>query len=217
MGKVEKMIHRDQLLQIIEEITTVITTNKQFLTDLDQAIGDGDHGINLDRGFRAIQDKVAAVKDKDCGTILKTVAMGLISTVGGASGPLYGTIFMKAAQVIGAKMEISKEDAVKAFEEAIQGVMARGKANQGDKTMLDVLIPAYEAFKNAVEQGESFAAAASQAVAAAEEGVEYTKTIAAKKGRANYLGERSIGHQDPGATSSYFMLKAISDVLEREA
>ncbi len=210
------MIHRDLLLKIIEEITMVIGTNKQFLTDLDQAIGDGDHGINLDRGFRAIKDKVEAVKDKDCGTILKTVAMGLISTVGGAAGPLYGTAFMKAGQVVANKMEISPEDAVKILDEAIQGVIARGKAAQGDKTMLDALIPAYEALKVAVESGEGLSSAIGKAVEAAENGVAFTKTIAAKKGRANYLGDRSIGHQDPGATSSYLMLKAISDVLARE-
>ncbi|AOT70435.1 dihydroxyacetone kinase subunit DhaL [Geosporobacter ferrireducens] len=211
------MIHRDQLLKIIEEITMVIGTNKQFLTDLDQAIGDGDHGINLDRGFRAIKDKVEAVKDRDCGTILKTVAMGLISTVGGASGPLYGTAFMKAGQVVANKMEISPEDAVKIMDEAIQGIMARGKAAQGDKTMLDALIPAHEALKASVESGEALISAIAKAVEAAEGGVAFTKTIAAKKGRANYLGDRSIGHQDPGATSSYLMLKAISDVLVREA
>lgn len=213
----QKMIHRDQLLKIIEEITMVIGTNKQFLTDLDQAIGDGDHGINLDRGFRAIKDKVEAVKDRDCGTILKTVAMGLISTVGGASGPLYGTAFMKAGQVVANKMEISPEDAVKIMDEAIQGIMARGKAAQGDKTMLDALIPAHEALKASVESGEALISAIAKAVEAAEGGVAFTKTIAAKKGRANYLGDRSIGHQDPGATSSYLMLKAISDVLVREA
>ena len=210
------MIHRDLLLKIIEEITLVIGINKQFLTDLDQAIGDGDHGINLDRGFRAIHDKIESVKDKDCGTILKTVAMSLISTVGGAAGPLYGTAFMKAGQVVANKMEISSEDLVKILEEAIQGVIARGKAAQGDKTMLDALIPAYEALKAAVEKGEDLPIAMVQAVEAAENGVSFTKTIAAKKGRANYLGDRSIGHQDPGATSSYLMLKAISDVLARE-
>lgn len=211
------MINRDQLLKIIEEITMVIEANKQFLTDLDQAIGDGDHGINLDRGFRAIKDKVETVKDKDCGTILKTVAMGLISTVGGASGPLYGTAFMKAGQVVANKMEISSEDSVKIFDEAIQGIIARGKAARGDKTMLDALIPAYEAFKASVEKGETFSNAMGNAVKAAENGVAFTKTIAAKKGRANYLGDRSIGHPDPGATSTYLILKAVLDVLEREA
>ncbi|SHK20143.1 dihydroxyacetone kinase DhaL subunit [Geosporobacter subterraneus DSM 17957] len=211
------MIHRDLLLKMIEEITMVIGANKQYLTDLDQTIGDGDHGINMDRGFRAIKDKVEAVKDKDCGTILKTVAMGLISTVGGASGPLYGTAFMKAGQVVANKMEITAEDAVKILDEAIQGIIARGKAAQGDKTMLDALIPAYDALKAAVEEGEPLTNAMGKAVEAAEGGVAYTKTIAAKKGRANYLGDRSIGHQDPGATSSYLMLKAIYDVLTREA
>ncbi|MFZ5969662.1 MAG: dihydroxyacetone kinase subunit DhaL [Bacillota bacterium] len=211
------MIHRDQLLVMIDEIAEIIMVNKELLTDLDRAIGDGDHGINMDRGFRAVKEKIGTVKDKDCGTILKTVAMSLISTVGGASGPLYGTAFMKAGQVVLGNMEISKEEAVKMLYEAIQGIMGRGKADRGDKTMLDALIPAYIALKEAVEQGEDARIGFAKAVKAAEEGVEYTKTIAAKKGRANYLGDRSIGHQDPGATSSYLMLKVIVDFLVKEA
>ncbi|MBB6218853.1 dihydroxyacetone kinase-like protein [Anaerosolibacter carboniphilus] len=208
---------RDQLMKVLEEIVVVVEENKEFFTDLDQAIGDGDHGINLNRGFKAVKEKLSSVRDKDCGTILKTVAMSLISTVGGASGPLYGTAFMKAGAVVAGKEEITVEDSIKIFDEAIQGIIARGKASCGDKTMLDALIPAFEAWKTAFEEGESIEDASQKMLEAAYQGVEYTKTIAANKGRANYLGERSIGHQDPGATSSYFMLKAIVDVMTKGA
>jgi dihydroxyacetone kinase-like protein len=211
------MMTRDQLLKVLEEIIAVIEENKGLLTDLDQAIGDGDHGINLNRGFRAVKEKLDSLRDKDCGTILKTAAMSLISTVGGASGPLYGTAFMKAGAVVAGKEEITVEDSIKMFDEAIQGIIARGKASRGDKTMLDVLVPAFEAWKTALEKGESTGKASEKMLESAYQGVEYTKTIAAKKGRANYLGERSIGHQDPGATSSYFILKTIVDVMVKGA
>ncbi|MDF2548088.1 MAG: dihydroxyacetone kinase subunit [Anaerosolibacter sp.] len=209
------MMTRDQLLKVIEEITIVIEENKVHLTDLDQAIGDGDHGINLNRGFRAVKEKLESLRDKDCGTILKTAAMSLISTVGGASGPLYGTAFMKAGAVVAGKEYISVEDSIKMFDEAIQGIIARGKASRGDKTMLDVLVPAFEAWKVAFEEGESTEKASEKMLGAAYQGLEYTKTIIAKKGRANYLGERSIGHQDPGATSSCIILKTIVDVMAK--
>ncbi|MFT9497408.1 dihydroxyacetone kinase subunit DhaL [Anaerosolibacter sp.] len=209
------MMTRDQLLKVLEEIITVIEENKVLLTDLDQAIGDGDHGINLNRGFRAVKEKLDALRDKDCGTILKTIAMSLISTVGGASGPLYGTAFMKAGAVVAGKEVISVEDSIKIFDEAIQGIIARGKASRGDKTMLDVLVPAFEAWKAAFEEGESTEKASEKMLSAAYQGLEYTKTIIAKKGRANYLGERSIGHQDPGATSSCIILKTIVDVMAK--
>jgi len=204
----------DLMIKIIDNIATVIHENKEYLTELDAKIGDSDHGINMDKGFRMVQEKLDVVKDKDCGTILKTVAMTLVSTVGGASGPLYGTAFLKAASVVSDKKEIDKDDVVKMFEEAIMGIKMRGKANKGDKTMLDALIPAYEELKKSIENNETIIEAFDKGQKAAYEGVEYTKKIAAKKGRASYLGERSIGHQDPGATSSYLMLKAIYDTLK---
>ncbi|RKD32589.1 dihydroxyacetone kinase subunit L [Thermohalobacter berrensis] len=202
------------MIKIIDNIATTIHENKEYLTELDAKIGDSDHGINMDKGFKMVQEKLHAVKDKDCGTILKTVAMTLVSTVGGASGPLYGTAFLKAASVVSDKKEINKDDIVKMFEEAIMGIKMRGKANKGDKTMLDALIPAYEELKKSIENNETIIEAFDKGQKAAYEGVEYTKKIAAKKGRASYLGERSIGHQDPGATSSYLMLKAIYDTLK---
>lgn len=209
------MLTRDQLLEILSEIAEVIVNNKQYLTDLDAAIGDGDHGINMSKGLKAVAEKLDTVRDKDCGTILKTVAMTLISTVGGASGPLYGTAFLKASAVANGKDELSNEDIIKMFDEAIKGIMMRGKAQLGEKTMLDSLIPAYEALKKTLEAGESLPSAFDSARKAAEEGVAHTKTIRATKGRASYLGDRSIGHQDPGATSAYLMLKVTATLLNR--
>lgn len=208
------MITRDLLIDILKNIGEVIKDNKQYLTDLDSAIGDGDHGINMNKGFKAVVEKLDAVKDKDCGEVLKTTAMTLISTVGGASGPLYGTAFLKASMAVKGKMELDKEDILKIFDEAIKGIVMRGKAKQGEKTMLDSLIPAYEELKESFENGSSLSEAFNNACIAANEGVEYTKTIRATKGRASYLGDRSIGHQDPGATSSYLMIKTIADTLK---
>lgn len=207
------MITRDLLIDILKNIGEVIKENKQYLTDLDGAIGDGDHGINMNKGFKAVLEKLDTVKDKDCGAILKTIAMTLISTVGGASGPLYGTAFLKAAMAVNGKMELDNNDVIKMFDEGIKGVIMRGKAKRGEKTMLDALIPAYEELKKALENGAEMPEAFDKACKAAYDGVEYTKTIRATKGRASYLGDRSIGHQDPGATSSYLMIKTIADIL----
>lgn len=202
------------MLEIIEKIAEKIHENRQFLTDLDAAIGDGDHGINLDRGFQAVVEKLPTIKDKDIGSILKTVGMTLVSTVGGASGPLYGTAFMKAGAVMSGKMELNGSDILTIFEEAIKGIQVRGKANRGEKTMLDAIEPAYEALRRELEKGSTLKDALSQAENAAKEGVEYTKTIIATKGRASYLGERSIGHQDPGATSSMLIFTVLKESCE---
>lgn len=209
------MITSDMLLNIIENMAHVMKENKEYLTELDAKIGDSDHGINMDKGFSAVLEKLPSLKGQDCGTILKTVAMSLISKVGGASGPLYGTAFLKSAGVVQGKMEINSQDAVAVFDEAIKGVKMRGKAEKGDKTMLDALIPAYEVFKESIEKGEDMVKASFKAQEAAYDGVEYTKGIIARKGRASYLGERSMGHQDPGATSSYLLLKTIWNTLDK--
>ncbi|NLM05216.1 MAG: dihydroxyacetone kinase subunit L [Clostridiales bacterium] len=210
------MFNNKILINILSEMADVIKENRGLLTDLDQAIGDGDHGINLDRGFSALKESLDSLKDKDCASILNSAAMVFISKVGGASGPLYGTAFMRAGKEIAGKENITGEDAINMFNAAIEGIMKRGKSDKGDKTMLDTLIPAFEAFKSAIENGDDFESISEKTLEAAKEGLEYTKTIAARKGRANYLGERSIGHQDPGATSSYLMLKVIADVLAKE-
>lgn len=205
----------DLLLKIIENMGKNIVENKELLTELDRAIGDSDHGINMSKGFSAVNNKLSQMKDKDWGYILKNVAMTLISTVGGASGPLYGTAFLRAGSVVEGKMNIDEKDIVNMFEQAIEGIKMRGRSDKGDKTILDSLIPAFEAIKTAYSKGENSKVAFEMGEKAALEGVEYTKTIIAKKGRASYLGERSIGHQDPGATSTYILIKSIREVLDK--
>jgi dihydroxyacetone kinase-like protein len=153
--------------------------------------------------------------DKDIGSILKTTGMALISSVGGAGGPLYGTLFMRAGTAVDGKQQLTDEDVVVLLQAAVDGVVQRGKAQLGDKTMVDVLVPAVEAFKQAVEEESETIAALQRAVTAAEEGMKDTIPMLAKKGRASYLGERSIGHQDPGATSSYLILRALFDVVSQ--
>jgi len=207
------MTDSKKVIEILTQISEQIQMEKEFLTELDNVIGDGDHGINMARGFKEVEKKLPDLTGKDIGTILKAVGMTLVSTVGGASGPLYGTAFLKASAAVGNKTEIDGEDFIAALEAAIGGIEMRGKAHEGEKTMLDALIPALNAMKKSYAENKDFKAALAQGVAAAEQGVEYTKTIIATKGRASYLGERSIGHQDPGATSSCLMLKVISRMI----
>ena len=203
----------ETMRQIIAAIAQKIEEEKAFLTELDTAIGDGDHGINMARGFKAVEEKLPALQDADFGALLKGVGMQLVSTVGGASGPLYGTAFMKAGAACKGKTELTDEEFLAAFAAAIGGVKMRGKSAPGEKTMLDALCPAYDALAAALRAGKDLKSGMEAAVKAAEDGVAYTKTILATKGRASYLGERSIGHQDPGATSSLFMLQIIAQNL----
>jgi dihydroxyacetone kinase-like protein len=181
------------------------------LTGLDAAIGDADHGANMDRGFQAVLRKLPEIQDQDLGTILKAVGMTLVSTVGGAGGPLYGTFFLQAGMKLAGKTTLSLDDWVAALEAAVAGVVARGKAEAGDKTMVDALLPALEALQEAAGQGQTFQEAVRRSAEAAEVGMIATIPLVARKGRASYLGERSAGHQDPGATSSFLLLKAAAD------
>ena len=200
-------------MDILQATAKRIEAEKAFLTELDNEIGDGDHGINLARGFAAVEKKLPEFADKDIGAILKGVGMALVSSVGGASGPLYGTAYMKAGAAMKGKTELTPDDLAAAFDAAIGGVQMRGKAHEGEKTMLDAQIPASKAYKDALAAGKDVKAALGEAVEAARKGVEYTKTILATKGRASYLGERSIGHQDPGATSSLMILEELEKAL----
>ncbi|WP_406544748.1 dihydroxyacetone kinase subunit DhaL [Pseudobutyrivibrio sp.] len=202
-----------RVYQCLKEIGDKIMANKDFLTDLDREIGDADHGVNMARGFAAVVEKVPE-DEGDIGAALKKTGMTLLSTVGGASGPLYGTAYMEAAKVFAGKTAVSPEDFKAALEAAIAGIQKRGKAVKGEKTMLDALMPAYDAFSEKVDAGADLNEALDAACAAAGEGVEYTKTIAATKGRASYLGQRSVGHQDPGATSATLTLETIRDFLK---
>lgn len=207
------MIDTKKIIEILKSIVKKIESEKAFLTELDNAIGDGDHGINLSRGFQKVAEKLPEWEGQDIGAILKGVGTQLVSTVGGASGPLYGTAFMKAGNACKGKTELSGEDFAAALEAAIGGIKMRGKSVEGEKTMLDALCPAHKALTEALANGKDLKDALGDAVDAASKGVEYTKTIIATKGRASYLGERSIGHQDPGATSSLYILQATAEVL----
>ena len=199
-----------KIYQCLQKIGNSIVANKEFLTDLDRAIGDADHGANMARGFTEVMNNVPQ-DEENIGAALKKTGMTLLSKVGGASGPLYGTAYMKAAGAVQGKTELSIEDLKAMLEAAIGGIKLRGKAERGEKTMLDALEPALDALTSAIEKGEDRDTCLNQMCDAAREGVEFTKTIRATKGRASYLGDRSIGHQDPGATSSLLTLEAIRD------
>ena len=201
-----------QMAAIIEGMAKKIEAEKEYLTELDNEIGDGDHGINLARGFEAVEKKLPSLAGGDIGAMLKGVGMQLVSTVGGASGPLYGTAFMKAGMACKGLTEIDGPAFVKAMEAAVDGIKMRGKATEGEKTMLDALCPALKVMQDDVAAGKSLKEALQDAAQAAEKGVEYTKTIIATKGRASYLGERSLGHQDPGATSSLYLLQVLAEM-----
>jgi dihydroxyacetone kinase-like protein len=206
------MVNRDNLLAWIDALVQIYAENKQFLTQLDSAIGDADHGINMDRGFQAVKADLAKTDPQDISALLKTVAMALIRTVGGAAGPLYGTFFMRASAACANKAELGPADVVALFEAGLEGIIQRGKAELNDKTMVDAQKPALEAMKQALADGADVKTILQKGTAAAEEGMKNTIPLQARKGRASYLGERSIGHQDPGATSSYLMIKAAADL-----
>lgn len=199
-------ISKDDVLKWIKDYAQVIAENESMLTDLDAKIGDADHGANMNRGFKAVITKLPAQEDKDIATILKNVGMTLLSTVGGAGGPLYSTIFMEIGKVVGSKTEIELVDWCAALEAAENGVINRGKAAPGDKTMIDAMQPAVDALKKAVNEDLSIGEGLRKSAEAAHEGMLATIPLVARKGRASYLGERSAGHQDPGATSTYLLL-----------
>lgn len=204
-------ISRDDVLNWVRDYAQVIEDNHEMLTDLDREIGDADHGANMRRGFRAVLEKLPTVEDKDIGTILKNVGMTLLSKVGGAAGPLYSTLFIKAGATIGAKTEMELTDWAKALEVATVGIANLGKALPNDKTMLDSLYPALSALNSAIENGAPNGEALQKSAEAAHEGMLATIPLVARKGRASYLGERSAGHQDPGATSTYLLIKSAAE------
>jgi phosphoenolpyruvate---glycerone phosphotransferase subunit DhaL len=176
---------------------------------LDTAIGDGDHGTNMDRGMRKALERLDAQDQADPGAILKTVAMALVSSVGGAAGPLYGTLFLQMGTAMAGQSTVELPAYAAAWRKGLEGVQARGKAVAEDKTMVDALIPAVDALESASDLSGGLDAA----VQAAEEGMKATTPLVARKGRASYLGERSAGHQDPGATSTYYLFKSAAEAL----
>jgi phosphoenolpyruvate---glycerone phosphotransferase subunit DhaL len=204
-------VSRDAVLDWIKVFGAKIAENKAYLTELDAAIGDADHGQNMDRGMQAVLAKLPGVADKDIGTILKTVGMTLVSTVGGAGGPLYGTLFMQMGTATAGKLELNLADWAAALEAGANGVVMRGKANLGDKTMVDALTPGVESIKQAVANNTPMPQALAESAHAAEQGRDATIPLVARKGRASYLGERSAGHLDPGATSSHLLLQTAAD------
>ena len=195
-----------------KRLQQVYAENRQWLTELDSAIGDADHGINMDRGFTAVKAELAAQAPPDIRSVFQNVATALIRNVGGAAGPLYGTFFLRAAAACAGKTEIDAADVVAMFQAGIEGVRQRGKAAAGDKTMLDALLPALDAMRKALEDGsEPGGRSWTRARRRPKRGCWRPIPMQARKGRASYLGARSIGHQDPGATSSYLLLKAAAD------
>lgn len=206
-------ITKQQIIDWLQAVAQAIAQNKDYLTELDAAIGDADHGINLDRGFQKVASQLVQVETKDIGTILKTASMTLISSVGGASGPLYGTFFLRASTAVTGKEELTPSDLADLLQAGVAGVVERGKAKLDDKTMLDALSPAATIFAESVAKGSTVVDALKQAVQSAQTGMKQTIPLVAKKGRASYLGERSVGHQDPGATSSYLILKALLETI----
>jgi dihydroxyacetone kinase-like protein len=207
------VVTRDDILAWLKCYRQTLGENKDYLTRLDSAIGDADHGANMDRGFAAVMDKLPSVADKDIGAILKASGMTLVSTVGGAGGPLYGTWFMRAGMALDGKTEVTAEDLLAAFQAGLAGVQQRGKATTGEKTMVDAMTPACQAMQASLANGADMTAALEAAATAAEQGMKDTIPMLATKGRASYLGERSIGHQDPGATSSAMLFRCAADLL----
>ncbi|MDD7388117.1 MAG: dihydroxyacetone kinase subunit DhaL [Lachnospiraceae bacterium] len=207
------MISNTEVIDILNKIGDKIIEEKDFLTELDRPIGDNDHGINMAKGFTEVKKKLEGMADADLGTIFKNTGMTLVSTVGGSSGPLYGTAFMKMGMTLGAKKEMSLEDFLTALQAGVEGVGQRGRSTTEEKTMLDAMVPALNAMKEAAAAGQEAKSVLAAGVQAARAGVEHTKDLIATKGRASYVGERGIGHQDPGATSFTFMLETAADNL----
>ncbi len=210
---------KTHLITWLEESAKVLDENKAYLTELDSPIGDADHGTNIARGFKAMVEKLSPLAakdaDKDIGAIFKVMAITLMSAVGGASGLLYGNFFMKAAAAANGKEELTPAEVVAVFTAGKDGIIQRGRAAVGDKTMIDAWTPALDALQNAIDGGQSLPDALAATAAAAEAGMKATIPLQARKGRASYLGERSIGHQDPGATSTYLLLNELAKVVQQ--
>lgn len=210
--RVDEHFTRAHILQWLETCHVLLDANKNYLTALDAAIGDADHGINMARGFNKVMDKLPGVAGADIGAILRTTGMTLLASVGGASGPFYGTFFLRAAEAVAARHTLAPEDLLRMLEHGVEGIAQRGRAEVGEKTMIDAWVPAVATLRQAIETGDTLTSALEQSVAAAKAGAEATIPLIARKGRASYLGERSAGHQDPGATSTYLILSALLDV-----
>ena len=204
----------EDTLAVVKEMAAAMEEHRKHLTQLDSAIGDGDHGNNMHRGFQAVLERLERADPQTPADTLKAVSMALISKVGGAAGPLYGTAFLRASSALSGKEDLSPEDVAGALEAALGGVKQRGKAEEGDKTIVDALEPAVAAAKEAASVGSGAGEVLRTAANAAKEGSEATVPLTARRGRASYLGERSAGHMDPGARSTYLLLDAAARTLE---
>jgi phosphoenolpyruvate---glycerone phosphotransferase subunit DhaL len=202
-----------QAVSWVRASAAVIEANAAALTRLDAAIGDGDHGSNMNRGFKAVLQRLDGLEAADFGSVFKAVGMALISKVGGASGPLYGSFYLALGKQLGDAEQVEDGALAAALRAGYDGVVARGKAQLQDKTMLDAWHPALEALDAALAGGSDLGEALDQAERAAEAGMKATIPLVARKGRASYLGERSRDHQDPGATSTHLLVKALADVV----
>jgi len=203
----------EDTLSVIKAMATAMEEHRRHLTKLDSEIGDGDHGNNMHRGFQAALERLAGTNPETPSDILKSCSMALINKVGGAAGPLYGTAFLRASTALSEKGELSAEDVAAAIEAAVAGVKQRGKAERGDKTMVDALEPAARAAKEAASSGRGVGEVLRAAADSAGEGAEATVPLTAHRGRASYLGARATGHMDPGARSSYLLLDAAARAL----
>ncbi len=204
-------VSTEDVLRWLGASQKVFAEHRQQLTDLDSAIGDGDFGISLDRGFTAVQAELSAKPPADPRSVFQNVATVLIKTMGGSSGPLLGTFFLRAGTASAGKSELAPADVVAIFQAGVEGIQQRGKAELGDKTMLDALIPAVDAMRGALQAGNGLTEILDRGAAAAETGMRATIAMQARKGRGSYLGERSVGHQDAGATGAHLLLKAAAD------
>jgi dihydroxyacetone kinase-like protein len=214
------VVTREMIVRWLRLLGAACAENRDLLTDLDAAIGDADHGVNMDRGFATVLRELhAETPDPASATIAATLqrtAMALVKSVGGASGPLYGTFFLRAAAAAGTKEALDAPSLSAVFRSGLDGVLQRGKAEAGDKTMVDTLLPAVEAMERACAAGRPLEAMMKEAARAAEEGMKSTIPLQARKGRASYLGERSRGHQDPGATSAWLLVRTAAEAWSSE-
>jgi len=201
----------DRLVDWLTRFRALVTENQGYLTELDSAIGDADHGSNMARGMNAVIDKLGEPQTVDA--LFKTVGMTLVSSVGGASGPLYGTFFLRIGTSAGPVTSLDGAALAAGLRAGFEGVVSRGKAEAGDKTMVDAMGPALDALDASLGSGSDPAAAAAAAFEAAQRGRDATEPLVARKGRASYLGERSAGHLDPGATSTAFLFQALAEAL----
>jgi len=202
-----------QMQRALQAMCDTIENEKEYLSELDGAIGDGDHGVNMAKCFREVKKKLAESSAADVGTLFRDVGMVVMNSVGGAMGALYGTFFLKLSQSSAGKIEVSLNDLVAMYQTGEQGILDIGKANPGDKTLIDTLSPAVRAIEAAAKEGKPLAGALADFEQAARQGMESTKDMLAKMGRASRLGERTIGHQDAGATSCYFILRSLASAV----